>query len=79
MVKTVHEQDDGCELYALHAVSGDPSRLVMLERWTSAAALEAHAGKPHVAALADVDALDGPPEVMLLEPLRVGDQIKGAL
>lgn len=79
MVQAVHERDQGCELYALHGVVGDRSRLIVIERWASQAALEAHAGRPHVAALADVAALDGPPEVTVLEPLRVGDPRKGSL
>lgn len=79
MVQAVHARDEGCRLYALHGVAGDPSRLIMIERWASRAALEAHAGRPHVAALAHVEALDGPPEITVLEPLTVGDPVKGSV
>ena len=79
MMQATHERDEGCHLYALHAVAGDKSRLVVIERWASKAALKAHARQPHVAALADVEALDGLPEVTVLEPLNVGDLAKGAL
>ena len=78
-IEAVHARDEGCELYALYAVPDDPARLVMLEKWTSQEALQAHARKPHIVALAGVEALDGPPEVVVLEPLGYGDAAKGRL
>lgn len=38
-IARVHAEDDGCELYALHE---DADTLVMIEKWSSAEALEAH-------------------------------------
>jgi quinol monooxygenase YgiN len=79
MVQAVHAHDDGCLLYALHAVPGDRTRLVCVEKWASQDDLEAHAAQAHVTRLADVPALDGPPEVTVLAPLSCGDPAKGAL
>jgi quinol monooxygenase YgiN len=79
MVEAVHANDEGCVLYALHDIPGDRTRLVCLEKWSSQEALEAHAARPHVAALTDVEALDGPPEVTVLQPLGYGDPVKGTL
>lgn len=47
-IARVHELDDGCELYALHE---DQETLVMIEKWTSAESLEAHAGGEAMAGL----------------------------
>ena len=41
-------EDDGCELYAMHE---DADTIVMIEKWTSAGALAAHAAAPALAAL----------------------------
>lgn len=79
MVEAVHASDDGCLLYALHGVAGDRTRLVAVEKWASQHDLEAHAAKAHVTRLADVEALDGPPEVTVLAPLGYGDPAKGTL
>ena len=46
-IARVHAEDAGCRLYALHE---DESTLVMIEKWDSAEALQAHAKG---AALAD--------------------------
>jgi quinol monooxygenase YgiN len=34
--------EQGCELYVLHEDMDEPNRLVMIERWSSMADLEAH-------------------------------------
>ena len=47
-IARVHAEDEGCELYALHE---DDDSLVMIEKWTSAETLRAHAAG---AALADL-------------------------
>lgn len=79
IVEAVHANDEGCLLYALHGVPGDRSRLIMIEKWASQEALEAHIAQPHVARLADIDALDGPGEVNVVESLGYGDPAKAAL
>ena len=79
IVEAVHANDDGCLLYALHGVPGDRSRVVLVEKWASQEALDAHIAQPHVAALADIQALDGPGEVIVLETLGYGEPVKGAL
>ena len=42
----------GCLQYDLHAVADDPDRFVVLERWASREALDAHLATPHLAAYA---------------------------
>lgn len=41
----------GCRQYDLHVDHADPNRLVMIERWDSQAALDAHIASPHMARL----------------------------
>ncbi len=76
-VAAVH-QEEGCELYALNE---NADQLVMIEKWTSAQALEAH-GKGE--ALVELgEALDGklagPTEVQVYTARPAGDADKGAL
>ncbi|PZP27913.1 MAG: antibiotic biosynthesis monooxygenase [Roseateles depolymerans] len=61
--------EPGCESYVLHEDSARPERLVMIERWSSAAALEQHAQAPAFTALAA--RLQGRAElqVLTLKPL----------
>ncbi|MER5732917.1 putative quinol monooxygenase [Streptomyces sp. NPDC002138] len=40
--------EPGCLRYDMHAVSGDPDRFVLIERWASGAALAAHDATPHM-------------------------------
>ncbi|MBT2408638.1 MULTISPECIES: putative quinol monooxygenase [unclassified Streptomyces] len=65
--------EDGCLQYDLHQVSGDPDRFVLIEQWSSKAALAAHDVTPH---MIEADAASpafraGPAEVIELvaEPL----------
>jgi quinol monooxygenase YgiN len=44
-------QEDGCESYEPNRDLDNPGQLVVVERWASAAALDAHAEQPHVQAL----------------------------
>ena len=77
-VEQVHGED-GCELYALHR---DDDRLVMIERWTGPAALQAHSTtSPALRKLgADLDGkLEAPIDVVVLEPVPGGDLAKGQL
>ena len=40
--------EDGCLAYDLHAVLGDDDRFVVLERWASMEALQAHGASAHM-------------------------------
>ncbi|MBC7297380.1 MAG: antibiotic biosynthesis monooxygenase [Demequina sp.] len=71
-IPRVHEEH-GCELYAIH--DAPDGSIVMIEKWTAAADLEAHAAG---AVVADLNAaLEGllaePIRVVSLEPLPFGD------
>ncbi|WP_327355407.1 putative quinol monooxygenase [Streptomyces sp. NBC_01304] len=62
--------EDGCLQYDLHQVAGDPDRFVLIERWSSRAALAAHDATPH---MIEADAASpafraGPAEVIELDP-----------
>jgi len=77
-IAEVHAHDDGCLLYALQ--EGD-DRLVMIEKWSDAAALDTHGRGP---ALADLNgALDGkltgPVDVQVLRPHPAGTPEQGQL
>ena len=75
----MHASDDDCLLYALH--EGPDGRLVMIEKYTSMEAFEAHSKSAELAEL--VAALDGklaqPMDVQLLTPHPAGSPEKGAL
>ncbi|CAN5516738.1 antibiotic biosynthesis monooxygenase [soil metagenome] len=77
IIPRVHAEA-GCELYAIH--DAPDGSIVMLEKWTSAADLDAHAAGE---VLVDLGvALEGlltePVRVVRLVPLPFGDQ-RGAL
>jgi quinol monooxygenase YgiN len=73
--------EDGCLLYALHRDRADPGRLVFVERWASADALTRHACSAHIARVSEEAAplLQGPVEVMVLDPVPGGDPAFGLL
>ena len=77
--ETVHATEDGCLLYALHeAPNGD---LVMIEKYTDQAAVDAHRSGAGLAALiADLKGkLAGPMDIKFLTPHPAGSPDKGAL
>jgi quinol monooxygenase YgiN len=76
-VGLVHEED-GCELYTLNVA---PDRLIMVEKWASAEALEVHGKAANLAALNPKlkGKVEGRPEVIVLEQHPAGDAAKGAL
>ena len=80
LVEKVHANEEGCLLYALHR-HPDGQRLVMVEKYTGPDAVKAHRASEHFkaagAALAGL--LAGPPEVLALEPVPLGDPAKGAV
>lgn len=73
----VHEED-GCELYAAHLEQGGDV-VVMVERWSSRAELDAHASGAALALLTTLiaDDLLRPYDVWFLDPVPLGDPVKG--
>ena len=63
--------EEGCVAYDLFESGSAPGTFVTVERWTDAAALEAHMGMPHVAeAFAAADgALSGEVAIHPLQPV----------
>jgi quinol monooxygenase YgiN len=79
VIARVHAEDDGCLLYSLHE---GPDRLVMIEKWSSAEALDTHLRAS--AALTElVGKLDGlleaPPDIQTLQPHPAGTAEQGTL
>jgi quinol monooxygenase YgiN len=77
----VTHDEEGCLLFALHRVPAEPDRLVLIERWTSREALDAHLAAPHLVAFREgsVDLWAHPAEILLVEPAPAGDPAKGRL
>jgi len=77
-IAQVHDEEPGCELYALHE---GPDRLVMIEKYASEDAVAEHRKGAGLAGL--IAALKGklsaPLEVHALVPHPAGTQSKGAL
>ncbi|SDF53612.1 Quinol monooxygenase YgiN [Klenkia brasiliensis] len=76
-VPAVHEEA-GCELYALHEGGGV---LVMVERWSDGAALEAHGAGTTFNQLSEgvKDDLAEPLKVHVLQAVPAGDDAKGTI
>jgi quinol monooxygenase YgiN len=77
IIPQVHDED-GCELYALHA---DADRLVLVEKWASPDALATHSKGAALAALNPTLAgkVAGPSELVKLQAVPAGDPAKGQL
>ncbi|MGA1835662.1 antibiotic biosynthesis monooxygenase [Herbiconiux sp. 11R-BC] len=77
-IARIHEED-GCELYAIH--DAPDGTIVMLEKWTTAAELDAHAAGERVATMdaSLVGMLASPPEVTRLAPIPAGTVRQGRL
>lgn len=73
--------ETGCIRYALHRATNDPRSLIMIERWTSQAALDAHLKTPHIQTLfaALEGLLDAPTEITIWDPASDGTGMKGRL
>jgi len=71
--------EDGCLLYALHAASD--GTVVMIEKWSDAAALSAHAEGEAVRALQQAVSglVAGPADVVTMAPVPAGTDAQGAL
>lgn len=77
-IARVHAEDEGCELYALHETDDE---LVMIEKWASPEAEEAHRKSPAANAVRPrfVGKLERPLDMMVLRPRPAGAADKGAL
>ena len=75
----VHEER-GCELYAAHREQEGDS-VIMVERWTTRADLDAHAAGAPLARLNELNAdlLVRPYDVWLLDAVPMGDARKGSI
>lgn len=69
----------GCELYAAH-IEHDGDTVVMVERWSSRKALDAHAAGAPLAELNELtrELVERPYEVWILDAVPIGDA-KGSL
>lgn len=78
VIARTHAEDGGCLLFALHE---GPDRLVMIEKWSSDEALDAHLAGPAIAELQQrIRGLtDGPPDIIRLQPHPAGTAAQGAL
>ena len=77
--EAVHAAEDGCLLYALH--EGPDGRLVMIEKYTDQAAVDAHTSGDGLKALGGAlrGKLGGPLDVQFLTPLPAGSPEKGVV
>jgi quinol monooxygenase YgiN len=67
--------------YALHEVLDQPGHFVIVEKWESQEALEAHREEPHLKAMFATlsPLLAEPPTIVYSAPLPVGDARKFAI
>ncbi|HSN43085.1 MAG TPA: antibiotic biosynthesis monooxygenase family protein [Propionibacteriaceae bacterium] len=71
-------QEPGCELYAAHT---DGEVVIMVERWTTRADLDAHSAGAPLVRLGELNAglLGQPAEVWVLDEVPLGDLSKGMI
>ncbi|MGW4444745.1 putative quinol monooxygenase [Streptomyces sp. NPDC004682] len=79
-VPDVHAEP-GCSRYSLHKKQGTEGHFVMVEKWESEQDLQAHRKGAAMAKVgkALADALDGAPDVVVLDALPAGVPDKGSL
>lgn len=77
-INEVHTHDHGCEFYALHE---NDDRLVMIEKWVSAEALEVHSAGDALKELTQrIDGkIVGRLDVQVLRPHPAGTPQQGSL
>ena len=77
-VSPLVHQERGCEFYAAHT---DGEVVVMIERWTTRADLDAHAAGAPLRRLNELnsDLLLRPYEVWFLDAVPLGDPLKGVI
>jgi quinol monooxygenase YgiN len=78
-IAQVHDEEAGCELYALH--EGPDGRLVMIEKYASQDAVAKHGAGGGLAGLRKAleGKLSAPLDVQILAPHPAGTPGKGAL
>ena len=79
LCRATHEEDEGCQLYALQLDPADESRVFMVEKWESAEALQAHGTTDHIRAAGESGTLAGAPKVTVLQQANFGDGGKGTV
>jgi quinol monooxygenase YgiN len=74
-------QEPGCLAYTLQRDTQDSTKFVFVERWESMQALGSHGQSAHLKEAGEklADLLAAPMEVMILNPVPLGDPAKGAL
>lgn len=77
----VTHTEEGCLTFALHRDPSDADRVVLVERWSSRAALDEHLTTAHLQDFRrDSAAIWAEPAViMVLDPVAAGDPAKGML
>jgi quinol monooxygenase YgiN len=71
----------GCRLFAVHEDAEQPDRVVLIERWDSEDALEAHHHEPHMVDLPQflAENMTGEPGRQFLTAIPAGEAGKGTL
>lgn len=80
-IAAVTHTEEGCLAYALHREPADPDRIVLVERWATREALDAHLESAHLLAFRrdSDDIWAEPATIMVLDPVGSGDPAKGLL
>ncbi|NLA28592.1 MAG: antibiotic biosynthesis monooxygenase [Propionibacterium sp.] len=80
VVSPLVHQEKGCELYALQ-VDQDAEKVYVIERWSTAADLDAHANGAAMEKLNELSAhlLETPTDVRRVDDVPLGDGTKGVL
>ncbi len=73
--------EEGCLRYAVHRATDDPGSFLIVERWTSMEALNAHLKSPHVQELfaKAPELVVAPAEILTFESVPMGQPAKGLL
>ena len=79
LCEETHAKDEGCRLYALQLDPADESHVFMIEKWSSAEALQKHGASEHIKAFGESGTLSGAPRVTVLQQAGVGEAEKGSL
>ncbi len=77
-IAAVHTED-GCELYAIH--DAEDGTITMIEKWSSAEALDTHGDSDEVKILREdvADLLEKPATVTRMTPIPAGTEAQGQL
>jgi quinol monooxygenase YgiN len=81
LARDTHEQEEGALLYSFHQDKADPCNIVVIERWASDEALDAHGQTPHIQKIGALlpDLIDAPPVIWRLDQLGFGTPEKGRI